>query len=77
MQKIGVLLTTLGWLVMFLVVSTDDYHVMELHEAHVMDWRTFFIAFLVSLIGVFICRIWDGGDDFEDDYDEEEEVYIP
>lgn len=75
MQKIGVTLTAIGWIVMLLVVSTDDYYVMELREAHTMDWRTFFIAFVVSLIGVLIYRIWDGedtgaGDDSEDDWEE-------
>ena len=55
-QKIGVLITTIGWIAAFLIVSTDDFYTIELREYHVIDWKALFISLAVSVIGVVIYR---------------------
>lgn len=70
MQKIGIALTTIGWLAMFCLVSTDDFYVMELRQAHDMNWDAFFGAAALAILGVLIYMVGDGlqenGD--EDEY---------
>ncbi len=55
-QKIGVLITTIGWVAAFLIVSTDDFYTIELRQAHDMNWKALFISLAVAVIGVVIYR---------------------
>lgn len=69
MQKIGIALTTIGWIAAFLIVSTDDFYTIELRQAHDMNWGAFFGAAALAILGVLIYMA-GGGLPEEGDEDE-------
>ena len=54
MKRIGTALITMGIVAIFLLVSTDDYYTMELHQIHTLDWKGFLAAAAVMAAGALI-----------------------
>ena len=57
MKKLGVLISVIGWIVIFLVVSTDDYYTMELRVYHDMNWAALLLALTAALLGIGLYRL--------------------
>lgn len=63
MKRLGVLISAIGWIMMFGIVSTDDFYTIELREYHTVDWRVVLIAVVLAGIGVGVYvlgDIWEG-----------------
>lgn len=58
MKRIGTALITTGIVAIFLLVSTDDYYTMELHQFHTIDWKGFLATAAVVAAGALLC--WAG-----------------
>lgn len=64
MRQLGVAISTIGWMVMLLIVSTDDFYTIELKEYHAMNWKAFLIALAISIGGFVLYKIgelWEEG----------------
>lgn len=59
MKKIGTALTVIGATWAFLLVSTDDFYTMELHQYHPLDWKGFPIAGILMVAGLLLHWIGD------------------
>lgn len=61
MKIIGSLLIAAGAVRAFMLVGSDDYYTMVLHEYHPVDWKGFIITVAILAAG---CIIWWIGDNF-------------
>lgn len=59
MKKIGVIVSGIGVVMAFLLVSTDDYYTMELRVDHPMDVKGMLISAALMVAGLLICWIAD------------------
>ena len=53
-KKISATVMAAGLVAMFLVLSTDDFYTMELHQYHAMDWKAFLLAAVLTMIGAAV-----------------------
>ena len=58
MKSIGAGMIVAGVVLSFLLVSTDDYYTMELHQIHTLDWKGFLATAAVVAAGALLC--WAG-----------------
>ena len=61
-KKISAAVTAAGLLTMFLIVSTDDFYTMELHQYHALDWKAFLFASVLTLVGAGLYLAMDSSD---------------
>lgn len=54
MKKIGTVMTAAGMIYAFLLVSTDDFYTMELHQYHPLDWKGFLTAGILMAAGLLL-----------------------
>lgn len=59
MKKIGMIVSGIGMVMAFLLVSTDDYYTMELRVDHSMDVKGMLISAALMVAGLLICWIAD------------------
>jgi hypothetical protein len=56
-EKIGLAVSLVGFNGMMLLVSTDDFYVMELRQPHEMNYLAFFLWIIVMAFGAWILRV--------------------
>lgn len=59
MKKIGHMLMTARFLAAFLLISSDVFRAMELHQFHAIGWKGFLVAAAIVAAGSLICWIGD------------------
>lgn len=54
MKNLGGIITGIGMVMAFLIVSTDDYYTMELRVNRPIDWKGLIISMALMGIGLLI-----------------------